>query len=215
MSKKEQRDEALAAEYVLGTLRGGAKLRFQRRLKNEPALAVYVARWLNLLNGMESQLKPVTPPETVWKRIALSLPESRRPKRYRPMLPWLAAASLLVAVLIYSVAFRAPALTPLAVLSSDQHQGQWIVSVSSTHDRIQLAPLHIAGINPGKSFELWAIPAGQSPVSLGVIKERASSNITIAEQRFLTNATLAVSLEPKGGSPTGQPTGPVLYSAKI
>ena len=76
-----------------------------------------------------------------------------------------------------------------------------------------------ATADPGKSYELWLI-AGQSaaPRSLGVIgadefTERAiPGNFDLATLRA---ATYAVSLEPQGGSPSGTPTGPVLFTGKM
>ncbi|CAK6500388.1 hypothetical protein PANPA_00256 (plasmid) [Pantoea sp. Nvir] len=215
MSVNDRRDRALAAEYALGTLRGAARLRFQRRLKREPALEAETARWVTLLHGMESQLQPVTPPEAVWKKIALALPERKPAPVYGRTLPWLTAAGLVFAVLLYAFAFRPPALTPLTVLNGGQQSGQWIVSANGARDRIRLSPVEVMAVAPDKSLELWVIPAGQAPVSLGVIQGGSVNNIDITRRLSMENAVLAVSLEPKGGSKTGQPTGPVLYSAKL
>ena len=215
MSLNDRRDRALAAEYALGTLRGAARLRFQRRMKREPALAEETARWVALLRGMDSHLAPVTPPEAVWKKIALALPEEKPAPLYGRALPWLTAAGLVLAVLLYAFAFRPPALTPLTVLNGAQQTGQWIVSANGAGDRIRLSPVEVMAVAPDKSLELWVIPAGQAPVSLGLITGESINNIAIARQLSMKNAVLAVSLEPKGGSKTGLPTGPVLYSAKL
>lgn len=74
MNDAEKRDDMLAAEYALGTLRGGARLQFQKRVLREPALAARVAYWQKMFSTLDSHLVPVPPPETVWKRIALDLP---------------------------------------------------------------------------------------------------------------------------------------------
>lgn len=91
MSVKVQRDDALAAEYALGTLRGSARLRFQRRLQAEPALAAQVARWQTLLAGLDQVQPPVTPPETLWKKLPFPCrpTSASRPHagRYRGLLP--------------------------------------------------------------------------------------------------------------------------------
>jgi anti-sigma-K factor RskA len=59
-----------------------------------------------------------------------------------------------------------------------------------------------------KDLELWALPKGETkPRSLGVLPP--SGRQLTAE--LAPDTQLLVSLEPKGGSPTGQPTGPVLY----
>ncbi|PET35949.1 hypothetical protein CN514_24955, partial [Bacillus sp. AFS001701] len=67
MNDSEKRDDMLAAEYALGTLRGGARLQFQKRLAAEPGLAARVAYWQEMFSTLDSHLAPVHPPETVWK----------------------------------------------------------------------------------------------------------------------------------------------------
>jgi len=215
MNTHQQHDEALAAEYALGTLRGAARLRFQRRLKTEPELAAAVARWLNLLSGMDNHLQPIAPPERVWKKIALALPEKAPTHHYPRSLPWLTAAGLVFAVLLYTFVIRPSALAPLTVLNGEQHSGQWVVSASSTRDRLELTPVNVTRVASDKSLELWVIPAGRAPVSLGLIEGGSARTIEITKAISMENAVLAVSLEPRGGSTTGQPTGPVLYSAKL
>ena len=71
---------------------------------------------------------------------------------------------------------------------------------------------------PDQSLELWAIPADGKPISLGVIPAGSKGKVELSEaQKALIGQpiALAVSLEPKGGSPTGQPTGPVLYQGAL
>lgn len=68
---------------------------------------------------------------------------------------------------------------------------------------------------PGKSLELWALPPGGTPRSLGLVATREKDTLrlkTVADQSVGDAAVLAISLEPSGGSPTASPTGPVLYS---
>ncbi|KAF0854084.1 anti-sigma factor [Pantoea dispersa] len=215
MSDKVQRDEALAAEYALGTLRGSARLRFQRRLQAEPALAAQVARWQTLLAGLDQVQPPVTPPETLWKKIVLSLPAETRTAPKRRTLPWLAAACVALGLALSAYWLREPAMTPLAVLTDAQHSGQWVVSANRQQDVISLAPLQARAVRADQSLELWLIPPGESPVSLGLISGTASQHYPIEKSQSLAKATLAISLEPHGGSPTGRPTGPVLYSVNL
>lgn len=214
-SDNEARDEALAAEYALGTLQGGARLRFQRRLRSEPVLLQRVARWQSLLGGLDHPLTPVAPSDTLWKKIALSLPAEQRPPASRRALPWLAAACVALGLLAAAYTLREPALTPLAVLADAQHHSQWVVSVNRQRDVISLAPLQPRAVRDDQSLQLWLIPPGQAPVSLGLVDTETSRRYVLTASATLTEATLAISLEPRGGSPTGQPTGPVLYSASL
>ena len=94
MNDAEKRDDMLAAEYALGTLRGGARLQFQKRVLREPALAARVAYWQKMFSTLDSHLVPVPPPETVWKRITLDLPPKKPLRQSRPYLGWMVAASL-------------------------------------------------------------------------------------------------------------------------
>jgi anti-sigma-K factor RskA len=93
MNDAEKRDDMLAAEYALGTLRGGARLQFQKRVLREPALAARVAYWQDMFSTLDSHLVPVPPPETVWKRIALDLPPKKPLRQSRPYVGWMVAAS--------------------------------------------------------------------------------------------------------------------------
>jgi anti-sigma-K factor RskA len=72
---------------------------------------------------------------------------------------------------------------------------------------------------PGKNYELWLVSDRfKSPRSLGLISDEEFTQRTqLANYDPVTinRATYAVSLEPEGGSPTGAPTGPVLYSGKL
>lgn len=213
MTNKNKRDDALAAEYALGTLRGNARLRFQRRMQEEPELTARVSRWQSLLVGLDNNLAPVTPPEAVWKRISLALPVKKRRSPLQQLLPWLAAASVAIVVMGSVLIFREPTLLPVAVLSDAHHNGQWVVAANSERDQISVSPLQPLKVNSSQSLELWLIPTGQKPVSLGLVNDTKTSEFIIKTKGSLNNAVLAISLEPKGGSPTGQPTGAVLYSA--
>ncbi|MBK0122484.1 anti-sigma factor [Pantoea sp. S61] len=213
--KNNKHDDALAAEYALGTLRGNARLRFERRLQQEPELAAKVASWQTMLAGMDTHLRPEIPPERVWKKIALSLPAKTPVKRANPYVGWLVAAGLAAFTLVSYYSHRPDEFAPLVILGDSQHQGQWVVSRSSDRRYLQLSPLKPVAINASRSLQLWLIPAGQSPVSLGLLADHAATQIEMDNRALAAGATLAISLEPQGGSPTGQPTGPVLYSGML
>ncbi|KNC13120.1 hypothetical protein AC790_10810 [Pantoea sp. RIT-PI-b] len=215
MNNQQQRDDALSAEYALGTLSGLARLRFATRLRAEPTLAANVARWQAMLAGLDSQLGPITPPEKVWKKIALSLPEKREQPPQRRYVGWMLAASIAAIALIATFLLQPPTLTPLTVLSDAQHREQWVVSADSKLAQLSLTPLHPAALTASNSLELWLIPAGKAPISLGLLDSQNATAIALKNRNLVRSDMIAISLEPQGGSPTGQPTGPVLYSGQL
>jgi anti-sigma-K factor RskA len=92
------------------------------------------------------------------------------------------------------------------------------LQVKAFADHLQIEPLTLAAVEAARDLELWAIPAGGKPISLGVVPSAGKGRIQLSEaQRALLTAplTLAVTLEPRGGSPSGQPTGPVLYKGEL
>lgn len=217
MKKRSQYDAALAAEYALGTLRGPARLRFERRLEQEPALAEEVSRWQTQLAHMDTALLPVTPPERVWQKILQDLPAEKRarmPFRWH-YLGWALAASF-AGALIFKVYQQPPALQNVAVLtSSDARQGTWVVALNRSRGELTLQPVNASSLPQDRSFELWLIPAGQKPQSLGLVQPSGLTRIALSVSRLSAAPALAISLEPKGGSPTGQPTGAVVFSGKV
>ncbi|BBV80591.1 anti-sigma factor [Enterobacter kobei] len=215
MNDAEKRDDMLAAEYALGTLRGGARLQFQKRLAAEPALAARVAYWQEMFSTLDSHLVPITPPESVWKKIALELPPNRPVRNWRPYLGWMVAAGLAAFSVVTWYSTRTPALAPLIVLNDAQQRGQWVVSADSRRQQLSIAPLGPAAVPAQRSLQLWLIPTGQNPVSLGLLHSNIPTKMTLRNITLPPGATIAISLEPEGGSPTGLPTGPVLYSGKI
>ena len=132
-------------------------------------------------------------------------------------------ASLLAGMLIwqnfiYQPPVAAPVYTDLAVLSTDKAEPTWIVRVSADGNSLKLSGLQAVAVPTDRDLELWAIADG-APESLGVIKLVGGNGEltfnTRQRQRFSAGKVLAISLEPRGGSPTGSPTGPVLFTGKV
>lgn len=215
MNDAEKRDDILAAEYALGTLRGGARLQFQKRLADEPGLAARAAYWQNMFSTLDSHLVPVPPPETVWKRIALDLPSATPLRKSRPYISWMAAASLAAVTVITWYSTRTPELVPLIVLNDARQHGEWVVSADARREHLSITPLRPNAVAAKHSLQLWLIPDGQAPISLGLLHTAIPTRVTLRNTVLTPDATIAISLEPEGGSPTSLPTGPVLYSGKI
>jgi anti-sigma-K factor RskA len=216
--------DRLAGEYVLGTLRGRARKRFERWLLS-PQVGGIVNAWEERLAGLEPKLAPVSPPATVWRGIEDKL-ELRRLNR-KPAIRWLAiAASLLFFAVVGVLIVRQPpdvghvqlAATQKAYIEETPQTIYWRVELLGNNQEISIHVRQAHALEPGKALELWILPAQGNPVSLGLLPATGETHrvLTAAQRAALDGATrLAVSLEPAGGSPTGLPTGPVLHVAPL
>ncbi|MFZ4834605.1 anti-sigma factor [Rouxiella sp. Mn2063] len=227
MKNRREYRAALAAEYALGTLRGPARQQFEEHMRQDAQLAAEVIRWQEAFTQLDNSLPLITPPPSVWKKIQRQLPVSLEPlptvsaKRTTPLtryLGWAIAAGLAALLLMPRLLVQPAPLVPVAILTNAQsaaNQGQWVVSADKSTRSLTLTPLQTAGISANHSLELWAIPGGGKPRSLGLLDTQSPTQLTLAANMPESGVTLAISLEPKGGSPTGQPTGTVLYSGRI
>jgi anti-sigma-K factor RskA len=214
----------LAAEYALGTLRGRARRRFERLclVSADARRALY--RWEDDWSQLSHRLPPVQPSPRVWADVSRQLlgdaAAAPRTSRWRT---WqLAAAAGLVAVaLIVGLIVRElapPALQTLAVLGTDSAHPVWRLE-----RRLPMTALtvQVVGAVPpaaGKSYELWALPRGAAPVSLGLLPAAGSAERPLSERQraaLLAADKVAVSVEPAGGSPTGSPTGPIVIVTNV
>lgn len=125
------------------------------------------------------------------------------------------AASLAALSVVARYATRTPELVPLIVLNDAQQHGEWVVSADASRQHLSIAPLRPTAVAAQHSLQLWLIPGGQAPVSMGLLHNDIPTRVTLRNTTLPPDATIAISLEPAGGSPTGLPTGPVLYSGKL
>lgn len=213
--------ELLAGEYVLGTLHGAARRRFERLLRDDARLRLSVMGWQGYLQPLAEAIPPVAPPKRVWRRIRQRIAPReaglnfwQRLEFWRPA--GLAAGALAAALLVYIGLLPPTQVAPgyIAVLSDPTARPVWVVSVAQATGELTIKAVQAEPVAPDKALELWALPKGQSPRSLGLLPASGVKSIALSEplRQALAGATaLAVSLEPAGGSSTGQPTGPVLY----
>jgi anti-sigma-K factor RskA len=213
--------DRLAAEYVLGTLRHRARRRFERWLLS-PQVGALVNAWEDRLAGLEPELKAVPPPPAVWRGIENKLNLRRSPARR-----WMAiAASVVVVGLVGLYVARLPqtpvapplASTERAFIQTDPQTIYWRVEILGDNQEISLHVHQVHDLPEGKAHELWALPEGGAPVSLGLLPHTGDHHrvLNATQRAALSGATqIAVSLEPTGGSPTGAPTGPVLHVAPL
>ncbi len=224
----EERKNALASEYVLGTLHGRARVRFQQLLMQHRSLRHVLWQWESRLNSLGGGLAAVQPPTHLWENIQKQLgffdavlPDKvvRLPQTKIRTWQWLtgvasAAAILLAVLLIIPPSTQERMQTQIAVVQGEKAQALWSIElgekslvVSATEN---FKPL------PDQDYELWMVAAdGRPPVSLGLLPKQGKlslpRNVLLDQVKV---AALAVSLEPLGGSPNGQPT-KVLYTTEI
>jgi len=225
-----QRLDALAAEYALGTMPARARLRFARIAKSDGEVAAAIRNWEMRLAPLTEGAAPVTPPPRVWSAIAQRL-GLVSPAISGADAPWWAriafwrsfaltsfAAAMAFGVTLFSPAPRPPDQPIVAVLAGPDAKPALIATVLRGDRTMTVKVVGAAAVPAGKSLELWMLPTGQAPKSLGVIPDSGVGRVALPASPDVSLANvpaLAVSLEPAGGSPTGAPTGPVLYSGKV
>lgn len=210
----------LAADYAIGVMPAAARRRFEQLLLEDAALRAELAHWQDSLASLTEALPEQPVPERVWQGITARIdPQKLHVPQKRSFWNWMrvtAALCSLVVVVFLSVLYnRDEARYSATLLTADSQPALRVLA----HDNyLQVEPLALAAVDPERSLELWAIPANGKPMSLGVIPARGKGKVALSDaQKVLIGKpiALAVSLEPKGGSPTGQPTGPVLYQGSL
>lgn len=211
-------DEALAAEYVLRLLDADAERDFEARLLAEPELRAHVQFWEAELATLAEDVPEETPSPSVRAKIVAELGgEDAKAKRGWAW-SWLSfpafAAVAVAAFLIFGPVLRGPTFDPTLHATLISQDGALHIEAGYAPDG------HLFKVIPeqgspatGRDFELWVIGAqAQAPVSLGVIPSDRESLFEITPEiaALIDGGTLAVSDEPKGGSPTGAPTGAIL-----
>ena len=214
--------DRLAAEYVLGTLRGGARRRFERWRASSPLVDERAVFWEDRLLGLAKRTTPLTPPARVWEGVRQRLGfVERAPRRGKLRVLALAASIAVIVILgglLYWNTFGPQHATQVASISAASGTRVWTVQIFGKTARLTVRAGELPVTPAGRDYELWALPTGGAPVSLGVLPRSGSSQRTLtdAQQRALASAPqVAVSIEPTGGSPTGQPTGAIVFVAPL
>lgn len=215
--------DRLAAEYALGTLRGLARARFRRWMREDAALARAAAEWEARLVPMAGAVAPVLPPRRIWEEIQARLGPAGQGARARggfwrvfALMASGAAAALVFMTVLVPLQKPGDAGEYVAVLSDPKTQKPVLLVSAGRRDNSLRVKTLDPSIQPAEaSLEIWALPRDGKPRSLGLVPPGARGTVqlaALAEQTLSDVPALAISLEPRGGSPTGAPTGPVLYS---
>ena len=221
--------DALAGEYVLGTLDAPQRRAIEQRLRHDGQLQAAVGRWEARLLPLNDLVPPQTPSAQLWPRIERSLnalnepaPQARQPAgpswwNLLPLWRGLTAAGLAATLVLGTVLLTtAPTVPPPAyvvVLVAPQNQAPGWVIQASNRQQIQLIPLGMAQVPADKALEFWTKGKGwDGPVSLGLVKPGQTLSIPLDSLPPLEPDQLfELTLEGPNGSPLGKPTGPIQF----
>jgi len=224
-----------AAEYVLGTLPAAERARFASRLAAEPELRDAVRFWGARFFPLDEAVPPEAPPLELWGAIerqtgaretaAAAAGATDVVSLRRRLAFWrgaaLAGGALAAGLAAFTLLDRA-AVSDLpaagryvAVVDTGGREPALIAEVDTATGLIRVRSL-AAETPEGRSLQLWHIAEGQGPRSLGVLQAGSEAQtIQDAPSAGPVDGLIAVSVEPPGGSPSGAPTGPVVYSGRL
>lgn len=235
LNDPDERGEA-CAQYALDIMDAAQRRDFEAAMRLDASLAHEAGIWRDRFHSLSDSLDPITPSPQLWPRIVSALPNAGaagatgRAGEPEPLLPfwqrlgvWRSISALAVSCSIMLGALlwlrEPPPAVYIAILQSPQNTAGWMLQ-ASTPGKVRLVPLDKTQQVPdGKSLELWTQPVGASaPVSLGLVNPGQVIEIDLGAHPILGRLPLnnvrhfAISLEPQAGSPTGAPTGPVLFT---
>ena len=221
--------DALAAEYALGTLPGRARRRLARVAQTDTVVASAIRGWEQRLSPLAEAAPPITLSPRVWRVIALRLglepvrTPTPGPRRTRVGL-WraFAVASFVAAVALALVTVMPrpePVAQPIVVVLAGPDAKPALIATMARDGRVMtVKTVDATPVPPGRSLELWMLPDGAAPRSLGVLPASGLGRITLPgppDEALAGVPALAVSLEQAGGSPSGAPQGPILYTGRV
>jgi len=229
-SSQSELREQLASEYVLGTLRGQARARFQNLLKYDPALRQGVAEWEQRLLPLAVAQGEIAPPARLWQRIAARIAGRPGTGRWWAGLAFwrtcaitTAAAVLALGIYIGTLPKPEPPIAMVAVMTDEQARPAMVVSwpqlrdARDPHVRVRILQAH-PPLPPGASWQLWLLPGAKAaPIPLGLVGPDRMQTIRLDRSQIKNvwqSWGIALSVEPEGGSPTGAPTGPVIFKGQ-
>ena len=227
-------DDELAAAYVLGTLSAERRRAVQARLATDDALRVAVDAWENRLLPLTALAEPVEPSPALWARIESDISSAPVPVR-APAKPstwrnwwtslafWRAAAATgfvaaSVAALLPTTGLFAPAAPRYMVVlvAPNGTAPGWVVQTSGANT-LRLMPLGTTAVPEQRSLQFWTkADDWNAPVSLGLVRPGQPMEVKIDRlPPLVPNQLFEITLEPYDGSPTGRPTGPILFIGRL
>ncbi len=232
MTERDDLDLQIA-EFVLGTLPADERDALRAQREQDAALDRRIAAWEERLAGMADDVAPVAPDPELFARIERLLDQgtpaapqadadssgqvvrlNRQLRRWR----WSTAVASAAALVLVAVLMLQPEPAPSSFVAVFQHNDQqpaFLLTVDLEQRRLNIRPV-TAQAQPDKSYQLWikANELGPNPRSVGVLGQNLELDqgaLSGYDPALLREATFGISLEPPGGSPTGQPTGPAIH----
>lgn len=223
--------ERLASEYVLGTLKGGARRRFESWLNDDAALRRTVSEWQDRIYPLAEMTAEVTPSQQLWKKIEKRI-DTAMQGQPGTQAPWwnrlhfwrgLSIASMVVCFsLIAFMSLRQPNVPVMqtdyvAILTDKDARTRIVVTGDIARRQLSVKILMPQSVTSNEDLQLWALPKQGAPRSLGLLTSNGDMLLSLPEGMPLeTVPMLAVSLEHKGGSanPNG-PSGPVVLKGEL
>ena len=240
--------DILAGEYVLGVLDAAQRAEVERRIASDPGFGRLVTQWENRLAPMLESLGSKPVPAHLWPRIRTSLgwpaATTASPRVWQRTGFWQGMTALAAALALVAVFSRrdleptTPSPTPVAVtptppttpaepeqatkpvtpLLHDDGTPGWLASVDKAQGKVLMVPVPAAADAAGRAPELWLIPAGGAPRSLGLVSIDRAHTVAVPDtlrDALVNGSVLAITLEPSTGAPQGIPTGPIIAKGDI
>ena len=212
-----------AAEHALGVTEGEARVEAERRVARDASFRAAVEGWHEELRPLLDGIEPVRPPRRL-RRAVLARIAPGEGSMGAAALPLgraigliLVGATLATALIVATPALRSR-LAPLpdsstlvATLTPAGDSATAVARIDRQRGRIVV---HVTLRDEARVPELWLIDGDGPPRSLGLLKDDGTSTALpwVVDVHPSAGQALAISLEPRGGSPTGAPTGPVIAS---
>lgn len=215
---------ALAARYVIGSLRGNARRKFIKLQMQYPKLRDEVIFWEQHLNELTQRI-PLTPaPKTAWPKIQQRLGWQTTQQSKTNKTPWFAwlssvTAAILLTIIVQQTLITQPQTVPstdrIAVIQNEKARTLWLIE--QRDNALYVAATGNVDPIANEDYQLWMLPAnGEAPISLGLLPQQGQRTLQVPANIDLAQvAALAVSREPLGGSPEAVPTGPVVFTTDL
>lgn len=220
--------DRLAAAHAVGSLRGGARRRFETMARHSPGLRALALVWQERVAGMTELQPEIAPSPNVWRRIEIQLrqeaqaaPRATRQPARRRFSFWAgagAATAFAAVVAVTAGLYLAPQLRGegkagyVAMLQDAHSVPQLLVTLDAANDTLTVRRVGNFHEADDRSLQLWALPTSGAPRSLGVLDHEGVVKLRPGARPLENAPALAITLEPRGGVPAGSgPTGPVLF----